>query len=174
MNFYLDRTRRAIERVIDGITNEELVRHPVGKWCIAEILEHLSLTYAGTANAMQRFLQADQRPASRRASVRELVARTLVVNLGYMPQGRKSPEMVQPKGAPPDSVIATLWENFARMDQAIVQCVRRHGAKVKLANHPVLGALNATEWSKFHWVHARHHLKQIERLRAQPPAQSSS
>lgn len=173
MNFYLERTRSALDRAIAGITTEELSREQAGKWCVAEILEHLSLTYDGTARVMQRCLDSGRTLASR-TSARDLFARTLVVSLGYMPHGRKSPEMVKPRGASPQTVIAVLQQNLTRMDEAILGCVRRYGAKVRLANHPVLGPLNATEWSKFHWVHTRHHLKQIARIRAQRAIQSSS
>ncbi|MGZ4836286.1 MAG: DUF1569 domain-containing protein [Terriglobales bacterium] len=28
-------------------------------------------------------------------------------------------------------------------------------------DHPFLGPLTADEWRKFHWVHGRHHTRQI-------------
>jgi hypothetical protein len=50
------------------------------------------------------------------------------------------------------------------MDRIIAQCEARCGKRVKLLNHSVLGPLSGTEWRKFHWVHGRHHIKQIWRL----------
>ncbi len=174
MNFYLERAHSALDHTLTGLAGAELTRRSQpGKWCVAEILEHLALTYSGTAKAMQRCLESG-RPIARKDSMREFMARTLVVNLGYMPSGRSSPEMVRPRGTPPDTAVPMLQAEFARMEDMILQCVRRFGAKVKLANHPILGPLNATEWSKFHWVHTRHHMKQIARIRGQRELQSSS
>jgi hypothetical protein len=38
-------------------------------------------------------------------------------------------------------------------------------SEVKIADHPVLGPLTLHQWSRFHYVHARHHMKQIATLR---------
>ena len=80
MNFYLERTRSALDRAIAGITTEELSREQAGKWCVAEILEHLSLTYDGTARVMQRCLDSGGTLASR-TSARDLFARMHVTVL---------------------------------------------------------------------------------------------
>ena len=52
MDSYLERLQQAIASATRDITSEELARHPGGnadgKWCVAEVLEHLYLTYTGT------------------------------------------------------------------------------------------------------------------------------
>jgi len=47
----------------------------------------------------------------------------------------------------------------------LAECERRFGKRSKLANHFILGPLTAQEWRRFHWVHTRHHMKQIARLK---------
>ena len=49
--------RVAIERAIAGMNAEELAWRQEGKWCVAQILEHLSLTYSGTAKGIRGVLQ---------------------------------------------------------------------------------------------------------------------
>jgi hypothetical protein len=51
------------------------------------------------------------------------------------------------------------------MDELIAKWEARHGKQTRLLDHPVLGPLTARQWRKFHWVHGRHHVKQILRLR---------
>jgi hypothetical protein len=53
------------------------------------------------------------------------------------------------------------------MDEVIGQCEARFGKRTRVLDHPVLGPLTARQWRKFHWVHGRHHVKQIQKLRQQ-------
>lgn len=164
MDSYLERVHQALTRATHDITTEQLTRHPEGKWCVAEILEHLALTYAGTVKAMERVLAAGK-PLARRATLKEGIATALVVEAGHMPGGRQAPEMTRPSGLPPEQAVARIRDDFAAMDRVLEQCRERFGASVKIANHPILGPLSVQQWCKFHWVHTRHHMKQVERLR---------
>ncbi|HXZ27791.1 MAG TPA: DUF1569 domain-containing protein [Terriglobales bacterium] len=164
MDSHLERLHRALERATGDLTAEQLTRHKEGKWCVAEILEHLALTYSGTVKAMERVLAAGK-PLVRPATLKEGIATVLVVEAGHMPGGRQAPEMTRPRGLPPEQAVARIREDFAAMRAALEKCRQRFGASVKIANHPILGPLSVTQWCKFHWVHTRHHIKQVERLR---------
>jgi len=56
-------------------------------------------------------------------------------------------------------------EKIAAMDAIITEAESKFGSELRLLDHPILGPLQAKEWRKFHWVHGRHHLKQMQRLR---------
>src|SRR6266852_1642188 len=62
MDLYLERLQQAIASATRGMTGEDLTRHPdghpEGTWSVAEVREHLYLTYAGTTKAFERCLQA--------------------------------------------------------------------------------------------------------------------
>ena len=165
MNIYLQRVQDAITEVTRGMDASQMAHHPEGKWSAAEILEHLDRTYKSTAPHLQKCLDAGQ-PTARRATVAQRLAAGVVVGLGYMPGGRKAPEYAVPKGLSPDDVLRNLPTHIAEMDRVLEECERRFGADCKLGNHFVLGPLTAQQWRKFHWVHTRHHLKQIEQLKA--------
>jgi hypothetical protein len=47
------------------------------------------------------------------------------------------------------------------MDLALDGAAARFGARVKLMNHPIIGPLSVRQWRRFHWVHTRHHVRQI-------------
>ncbi len=163
MDFYLERIRERLSAVTRGMTTEDLSRHPEGKWSSAEVLEHLSLTYEGTARGFQKCLDAGA-PIARRPSLRDRIVVTLVITVGFLPGGRQAPEGTRPMGRRPAEALPTLLQNLATMDGLITRCEERFG-NGRLMDHPILGPLSAAEWRKFHWVHARHHVKQIQRLR---------
>jgi hypothetical protein len=66
-----------------------------------------------------------------------------------------------------DEVTRGITPQIAAMDEIIAQCEARFGKRTLLLDHPVLGPLTARQWRKFHWIHGRHHLKQIKELRRQ-------
>jgi hypothetical protein len=146
------------------MTAAELLRHPEGKWSVAEILEHLYLTYTGTTKGFQRCLEAGK-PLATAPTWKQRLAVGVTVGAGHMPGGRKAPAHATPKGLPLEMVLGEIGSRIEAMDQAIAACEQRYGGPVKLLNHPLLGALTGRQWRKFHWVHGRHHLKQIARLR---------
>ena len=78
-----------------------------------------------------------------------------------MPGGRKAPERVLPKGMPREQVLEELWPAILRMDALLSECEAHFGRRTKFMSHPVLGPLTAAQWRKFHWVHGRHHVRQI-------------
>jgi hypothetical protein len=54
MDFYLQRLQNAISSATAGLSVETLARRPgTDKWSIAEILEHLYLTYTGTIKGFE-------------------------------------------------------------------------------------------------------------------------
>jgi hypothetical protein len=72
----------------------------------------------------------------------------------------------------PLDAVAAIREYLKQMEQGIACCEERFGTRVKIMNHPILGPLTTQEFCKFHFVHTRHHMKQIENLRAQMQAET--
>ena len=164
MTSKLSDLRIRLTEAIDGMTAEDLVRHPEGKWSSAEILDHLNQTYRGTIKNCERCLAAGNSGAhSDRNSKRW--QRRVVVWLGYVPSGRRSPEAVLPRGTPIPQLTTEIFQNITRMDDLIGACDAQFGRGKSIATHPILGPLTASEWRKFHWVHGRHHARQITRLK---------
>lgn len=163
MSNNLQQLSSELANAMHGMTPEDLSRHPEGKWCAAQILEHLNLSYTGTVKNLERCLTSGQTLASPDRGSKRL-RRFVVTGLRYFPSGRKSPERALPRGLPPEQVKGEILENLAKMDGVISDCETRFGRK-PVADHPVLGPLTAKEWRGFHLAHGRHHLKQIYRLK---------
>jgi hypothetical protein len=164
MNPSLEQLNESLESAVEGMSSEQLSWHPPGKWCVSEVLEHLYLTYTGTIKGFERVLTTGK-PLVTRASITRRLLTFMVVSLGHMPTGRKSPAVAQPRGLPAEKVRNEIGAKVMAMDALIAQCEARFGSRVKLLDHPILGPLSATQWRKLHLVHGRHHLKQLLRLR---------
>ena len=161
MDSYLERLQQELEDAIAGAARpSDLARGPAGKWNAAEILEHLFLTYKNTNRGLAKCLEQGA-PLVKRARLKHRMAALLVVNLGYLPAGRKAPERATPRGMPPEEVQQAIARELQRMGLGLDDCERRFGAGTKIMDHPFLGPLTADEWRKFHWVHGRHHARQI-------------
>lgn len=164
MDACLEKLERALSQAMGGMSSEEMRCGPPGKWCVAEVLEHLYLTYTGTVKGFERVIAAGK-PLTSPATWAQRRRALVVVGLGYMPPGRKSPAVAQPRGLPSEKVRSGILEALQRMDEIITRCEAAFGTKEKQLDHPILGPLTAAQWRKFHLVHGLHHVRQIRRLR---------
>ncbi len=164
MGPHLQRLREEIASAIAGFSVEQMTLHPPGKWCAAEVLEHLYLTYTGTAKGFERVAEAGK-PLASAASFKQRIGVAMVLGFGYLPTGREAPATVRPRGVPLENLMAEIGPAIARMDEIIGRCEEKMGRERKLLDHPILGPLTGAQWRKFHLVHGLHHLKQIRRLR---------
>ena len=168
MDSGLEKLKQALESAVEGMSSEQLSWHPPDKWCAAEVLEHLYLTYTGTIKGFEKVMTSGT-PLTTPASVMHRVRTLVVVGLGHMPTGREAPAASRPRGLPAEKVRNEVGEKIAAMDAIIAQCEARFGRGVRLLDHPILGPLTATQWRKFHLVHGMHHHKQLLRLRESGP-----
>ena len=164
MDSRLDRLKQSLESAMEGMSSEQLSWHLPGKWSAAQVLEHLYLTYTGTIRGLEKVMTRGA-PLATRPSMAQRVLTFVVVKFSYIPAGRKAPAIVQPTGLPAEQVRNEIWAKLAAMDAIIAQCEARFGRRVKLLDHPILGALTSTEWRTLHVVHGRHHQKQLLQLR---------
>ncbi|HTC49686.1 MAG TPA: DUF1569 domain-containing protein [Candidatus Aquilonibacter sp.] len=169
MDSLLVQLKLALDAATSGMSNEQLSWHPEGKWCAAEVLEHLFLTYTGTTKGFERLLAAGT-PMVSRTSMKQIAQRFLVLGFNYLPKGRKAPKPTVPRGLPVETVRAEFGTKIAAMDEIITRCEVQFGRRVKLLDHPILGPFTAAQWRKFHVIHGQHHARQILRLREQMPA----
>ena len=165
MRSYLDELSKSLESSTVGMSDADLLRAPEGKWCAAEVLEHLRLTYTGTAKMLERnrdLATVDPAPVDERATA----ARSLIFEQGGFFEGMQAPSFATPK-APPDPAVRTrILEDLKRLAALIDEGEQRRGKDAILGNHFALGPMTADQWRKFHHVHGSHHIKQIDKLRA--------
>jgi|ERR1700733_5233983 len=164
MDYRLDTLKQSLESAVEGMSSQQWTWHPPGKWCVAELLEHLYLTYTGTIKGFERVMAAGK-PLASRPSIENRLRTFVVVGLGHMPAGVKAPVVAVPKGLSPAKVRSEFGAKIEAMDAIIAQCEERFGRRVHVLDHPILGPLTAPQWRKLHVVHGRHHHKQLLQLR---------
>jgi hypothetical protein len=167
MHSHLERLRQELEEAIASSSVSTVAQTSLGKWNPDEIAEHLFLTYHHTSRGLAKCLEKGS-PTARSATLRDRIATLLVVKLGYLPTGRKSPDRAVPRGMPPEGVRHGLKAELQKMDSELNDCELRFGQRTKILDHPALGPLTADEWRKFHLVHGRHHLRQIRERTIRP------
>ncbi len=166
MDFWLQRACDEIDSATAGISAPQMDWHPAeGKWSTAQILEHLSRTFASTVVALKKVVAAGK-PLGGRPRFQQWLAIRVVGDLGYFPHGRPAPAWTVPKGAPAEQVSQAIRENLRAMDAILADLERQFGARVKIADHPIVGPLTVPEWRKFHYRHTHHHMKQVLAIRA--------
>ena len=174
MNKWLAQIEGMLTSATEGMTEEQLLWHPEGKWSTAQILEHLSKTYTGTALGYEKAIAANRPLTTSSGQFKQEAAKFVLLRVGYFPPGRKSPERVLPNGEwnGMDAIRRTR-EELARMVQEQIQAEQTF-AGIRVMDHPVLGPLTPEQWAKFHFVHCKHHMKQVVAMRRQMATASAA
>lgn len=166
MHPHLQKCRDELLRALEGLSPADADAARPGTWSIANIVEHLDLTFTRNAAGIERRLAKPDAPARVR-TFRQAAIRHLILKVGYFPTGRKSPDMVVPQGRLFADVAGGLDGHFRELDRIMQEGERVLGAGRAVLDHPVIGPFSIDDWRKFHLVHTRHHLKQIARKRRQ-------
>jgi len=165
MHPLLQEALKEIEAATAGMTEGQLKYHPEGKWCAAEILEHLALAFELTSKGCEKALAAGKNLGGE-PSMKERLIQTIVVDLKYIPTGRKAPAITTPSGQTTGlAVVERIRKGLVTMDQKLAECREKLGTTGRLLNHPVLGPFTNEQWCTFHYVHTKHHMKQVRGLR---------
>lgn len=149
---------------LHGIAEEDWHRSPNGKWSVAQIVAHLAAGVDLSSSTLEK--RKEKYGMIRRSNPGQAVLRHLLLTLGRFPPGRKARDGTIPPDQPdPDLVSAQFRMGIERFNKMINEWPGSRQLEV-FAKHPYLGDLNVPEWVRFHYVHARHHAKQIaERLK---------
>jgi hypothetical protein len=123
MDLRLEKLKGNLESAVEGMSSEQLSWHLPGKWCAAEVLEHLYLTYTGTIQGFDRVVRKGK-PLASRASLGQRVLTFVIVGLGQMPAGRKAPAVVVPRGLPAEQVRNQIGERWRRWMRSS-RCAKR-------------------------------------------------
>src|SRR5271154_2655698 len=102
MDSRLEKLKQSLESAVEGMSREQLNWHPPGKWCVAEVLEHLYLTYTGTTKGFEKVITSGK-PLTTPASMKHRLRSLVVLGFGHLPEGRKAPSNTQPRGLPAEN-----------------------------------------------------------------------
>src|SRR5208283_1933613 len=126
MDRRLKKLQEEIAAAIAGLRPEQLRWHPPGKWCAAEVLEHLYLTYTGTVKGFSRVEESGKSIATR-ATWKHRGRKWVVLGFSHMPTGREAPPTARPRGVPVEKVLAEIGPKIGEMDEIISRCEQKLG-----------------------------------------------
>jgi hypothetical protein len=166
MHRLFEELKQQVLQATEGMQDSDFLKHPDGKWNSAEILEHLTLAFSGTVKGCEKCL-LENKTITSNPTLKQRLASLVLVECGYFPSGRQAPKHVIPSGSTTvKDPVRGLFSQLQAMDTALTECETRFGSVVSVMNHPILGPFNIRQWRKFHLVHTKHHMKQINTLRS--------
>jgi len=133
---------------------------PPGKWCPAQIVQHLTLVLEYSARTFES--RREREPMRRRPrSAKELIAYFLVLRMGWVPEGWRAPAAMRPAEHLERPAVERQFreavERWLVLQRELLPARRAD----LFAKHTVLGDLTLPEWGRFHRLHCAHHAKQI-------------
>ncbi len=154
---------------VASLSRDQLQQQPApGKWSRHQVLQHLMLAYEGTTRELQRRLETGS-PTQRTPSLKQRAAQFLLLRVGKFPSGFEAPDIVRPENSdvPPmdgEGLFAAYNARVQALEESIAACAARWGTSRRIAVHPVIGPLSASQWTAFHALHTRHHTAQLDRI----------
>lgn len=164
MDPHLRRALDHLDAATRNLSAEDWLRGPAGRWQCAEIVEHLGKAYGTTAYILDKCVK-EGAPKGRRPSLRQRLSAAIVVGLGYLPSGVTAPAVTVPTGLSGVEALALARRSLQDLDAAAQRCADVFGPRALVANHPILGGFTVGQWRRFHWIHTRHHVRQIRACR---------
>jgi hypothetical protein len=156
----LEQLRRETEAAVLGVSSDQWLQGPEGKWNSLQIFEHLVLSYTATTKGLLRTMASGQ-PQRGNPDIRQRLRGVYVMGLGRFPAGVDAPKQTTPREGLGNEPMRRFNDALVAMDATLCDTEKRFGAGTRVLEHPVLGPLTAQQWRRFHQVHGRHHLKQI-------------
>jgi hypothetical protein len=105
------------------------------------------------------------RTGRRRSKPHQTVLRHLVLGAGRLPRGLKTVESAEPSDHPEPELVTAQFRMGVEMTRLLDDRWSEERKELVFLPHPYLGELNLPEWVRFHYIHCRHHVRQMAQLR---------
>lgn len=137
-----------------------------GRWAIADIVEHLVKSEQAVYQLVtEKLLPTPARPATRRPTLRDLAVILAVRNRNVRFQAA---ELVRPTRT--WTMPEALAGAFGAARVGTVNFIRdtTEDLRGRIAEHPVLGDIDAYQWFLFLGAHTQRHVDQLREVKADP------
>jgi hypothetical protein len=149
---------------LHGIQPEDWHRAPKGKWTIAQIIAHLAVGVDTSSTVFEQ--RAEKKGMKRRSNPGQAVLRHLLLMVGKFPPKLKPPASTIPPDNPDADLVAAQYRMGLERFGTMIESWPEERQLEVFVQHPRMGDLNLPEWVRFHFIHGRHHARQIrERLK---------
>jgi hypothetical protein len=155
----LAKLEEMILQPLEGVTGEDWHGAPKGRWSLAQTLSHLAKGLDIVAGQLEG--RAARTDMTRRATPGQHLLRHLVLGVGKLPPGRRTPEATRPPERPDPELVTAQFRMGVERLAALLETWPAERQQRIFVSHPVLGDLTLPEWVRFFYVHSRHHAQKI-------------
>ena len=164
---YLDGSRTALLDAVNEVPPDRRdVRPAEGVWSVAEVLDHLYMTEAGSAKLLaRRLLRAKESGLAAERETSSLLSCLDSHQIDRPVRKLVAPEIVRPR---PDVRAEAALADLIAVREALLDTMREadgYDLTLVTATHPVLGEINMYQWAVFLGKHEARHVAQIQATR---------
>lgn len=143
-----------------GRPEADWYRAPPGKWCAAQIVQHLAI---GIDASGRTFQERRGKPPMRRRprTALQLLGDLVMLKIGWIPSGFRAPDVTRPADRPAAAAVERMLREGVARFLTLERELLPSRATDLFVKHPRLGDLTLPEWLRFHERHCAHHAKQI-------------
>jgi uncharacterized damage-inducible protein DinB len=160
-------TRDNFLKSISGLSQKQWTFKPApGRWSIAEVAEHITVSETTIFGLVQRSLQSPAAPDKReQVKGKDELILTKVPDRSHKAQ---APETLRPTGR--WATEADLTKAFEDARKANMDYIRTTNDDLRdhFFDHPALGTLDGYQWLLLISTHSARHTAQIEEVKADP------
>jgi hypothetical protein len=136
-------------------------------WSAQDLIQHLVLVCRSTSRVLETRLERGK-PTRGHGSLVQRLLQIAVLTCGHIPRGTPAPPFARPgqlswPSMNGNELLEILRQEMDQMDHLIDDCRHRFGIQ-RAATHFLLGPMRADQWRRFHVIHCRHHLQQLNRI----------
>ena len=134
-----------------------------GKWTVAELLEHLVMTYEMALEELAGRKSATPRVGTLKATALRLILLPHIIFHKSIPVRAKAPREIRPTGARSDcSELLELLSTLA--EEVVLEARKAHEQRGRKVNHPYFGPIRPLQLIGFLTAHLHHHHRQLQSL----------
>ncbi|HEV2859387.1 MAG TPA: DinB family protein [Pyrinomonadaceae bacterium] len=170
----IDGARARLEKGVSDLGDGgESFRAEPGRWTVAEIVEHLSITEGNVVKLLRKLLDKAEAEGHARADDAPFPPASLDEYADHARRKFTAPDSIAPTGRPLPESLAALRDSRAALRELRPRIERVEGTAVRFP-HPAFGPINLYQWLLFIGAHELRHLAQIEAVKQALNAQTGA
>jgi hypothetical protein len=156
---HLERLEPLILQPLHGLSKNDWHGAPRGKWSIVQIVQHVAIGIDLVAHSFREL--AESLPMDRQNKPHQTVLRHLTLGAGHYPGTLKALPHAKPDAKPDAELVSAQFRMGVEEYRKLTGSWPQDAQLSRFVPHPLLGDLNLPEWIRFHYLHSRHHAREI-------------
>lgn len=160
----LEAQRNNLLQSLNGLSQEQLLKSPAGKWSLAQVFSHLITSEQLSVGYLNKKLQGIDEVGN--TGVAEELKMLVLIVSQRLPLKFKAPKVVV-ENTPTYKTLPEIeqaWQKTREELKATLARFRDDQLNKKIYKHPVAGRLNIKQTLRFFQEHTIHHTPQIKNL----------